>query len=97
MRQRLLLLAALLVCGAPSTAWAHTINVCWLVKGNGDLEMYAGTYHSPSEGLSGGIKVDGVRYDFTESFGGDINSLGLTNCQGGFDSGGRIIADPCGS
>ena len=79
----------------PSTSYAHTINICWLIHGNGDVEFFAGTYHDPSQGLSGGMTVDGTRYNFTSSFGGNINTLALTNCQGGFNNDGTININPC--
>lgn len=90
-------LAAALLVGAPAQVSAHTINICWLVHGNGDVQFFAGTYHDPSEGLSGGLTINGTRHTFTASFGGNINELGITNCQAGFDSEGGIVADPCGS
>lgn len=91
--------AAALAVGllVPHTSHAHTVNICWLVKPNGDVKFYSGTYHTPDGNLSGGLTIDGTRYDFTDVFTGSIDTVGVTNCQAGFDMGGSVVADPCSS
>lgn len=63
------------------SAGAHTIAICWYVHANGDLTMHAGTYHAVSQGLSGGVIIDGVRHDFTSTIPGTLNNTPLTGCQ----------------
>ena len=67
---RLILTAIIGACAGtvmvPSTANAHTVQICW--EDNGAVTtFYAGTYHSATEGPSpiGGIIVDGFEYPFS--------------------------------
>lgn len=66
MKQRIItgLLVGAAVLWAPTLANAHTVNVCWRAEANGSVTFFAGTYH-PGTDISGGILIDGARYDFT--------------------------------